>query len=324
MKPPRPRAAMLLLALALALAPAVAAAFDLQGHRGARGLLPENTLPAFERALALGVTTLELDVGITADDRVIVAHDRRLNPDITRGADGAWIASPGPAIRALTLAELRRFDVGALKPGTRYGASFAAQEPRPGTTMPTLEEVVALARARGAAPRYNIETKLSPLAPEETAAPAHFARTLIAEIRRLGIADRAAVQSFDWRSLAVVAREAPEIVRVHLTSERGGGDTVFKGKGVSPWTGIDAASHGDSTPRIVAAAGGRHWSPNFNDLTPEAMAEARRLGLVVVPWTVNEIAQMRRLIELGVDGLITDYPDAALDVLRRLAIAPAR
>lgn len=317
-----PHAAMLLLAFALAAAPV--AAFDLQGHRGARGLLPENTLPAFERALVLGVTTLELDVGITADDRVIVTHDRRLNPDNTRGADGAWIASPGPVVRALTLGELRGFDVGALRPGTRYAASFAVQEPRPGTAMPTLEEVVALARARGASPRYNIETKISPLAPDETAPPVHFARTLIAEIRRLGIAERTAIQSFDWRSLAVVAREAPEIVRVHLTSERGTGDTVYKGRGVSPWTGIDAAAHGDSTPRIVAAAGGRHWSPNFNDLTPEAMAEAKRLGLVVVPWTVNEPAQMRRLIELGVDGLITDYPDAALDVLRRLGIAPAR
>jgi glycerophosphoryl diester phosphodiesterase len=123
--------------------------------------------------------------------------------------------------------------------------------------MPTLEQVVALARGHGELPRFNIETKISPLAPDETAGPEHFARTLIAEIRRLDIAARSSIQSFDWRTLAVVAREAPEIARVHLTSERGGSETVFKGKGRSPWTGIDAAAHGDSTPRVVAAAGGQ-------------------------------------------------------------------
>jgi glycerophosphoryl diester phosphodiesterase len=318
------RLACRILILAALLQAAVAGAFDLQGHRGARGLLPENTLPAFERALELGVTTLELDVGITADDKVIVAHDRRLNPDLTRGPDGGWIAAPGPTIRALPLAALQRFDVGAIRPDTRYASTFPAQTSRPGTSMPTLEQVVALARGRGNLPRFNIETKISPLAPDETAGPEHFARTLIAEIRRLDIAARSSVQSFDWRTLAVVARDAPEIARVHLTSERGAGETVFKGRGRSPWTGIDAAAHGDSTPRVVAAAGGRHWSPNFNDVTPEVTAEAKRLGLVVVPWTVNEPAQMRRLIELGVDGLITDYPDAALRVLNALGLAPAR
>lgn len=314
----------LLLLASLALHAPTAGAFDLQGHRGARGLLPENTLPAFERALELGVTTLELDVAITADDKVIVAHDRRLNADITRGLDGAWITAPGPTVRSLTLAELQRFDVGTLKPGTPYAGSFATQAARPGTRMPTLAEVVALGRGRGALPRFNIETKLSPRLPDETATPEHFARSVIAEIRRLDIASRSSIQSFDWRTLAVVAREAPDIARVYLTTERGGGETVFKGKGQSPWTGLDAAAHGDSTPRIVAAAGGRIWSPNFNDLTAEAMAEAKRLGLTVVPWTVNDVAQIRRVIELGVDGLITDYPDAAMGVLRELRITPAR
>src|SRR5512134_4079397 len=97
-------------------------AFDLQGHRGARGHAPENTLPGFERALAIGVDTLELDVGVTRDDVVVVHHDRRLNPDIARGPDGRWIEAPGPLLRELRFEELQRYDVGRLRPGSAYAS----------------------------------------------------------------------------------------------------------------------------------------------------------------------------------------------------------
>jgi len=284
-------------------------AFDLQGHRGARGLAPENTLPAFARAAEIGVATLELDIGITKDGIAIVAHDRRLNPDITRDANGNWIASPGPRVRDLTLAELKRFDVGAIKPGTDYAKQFPSQAAVPGTSMPTLAEIAGLPG------RFNIETKISPLAPDDTLDPETFARTLIAEIRRLGIASRATIQSFDWRTLSVVAREAPEIARAYLTTERGANETVFKGKGASPWTGIDAIRHGNSTPRVVKAAGGVIWSPFWRDVTPEIVAEAKALGLTVIPWTVNDPAEMTRLIDMKIDGLITDYPDRAKALL---------
>jgi glycerophosphoryl diester phosphodiesterase len=290
-------------------------AFDLQGHRGARGLAPENTLPAFARAAEIGVATLELDTGITKDGVVVVVHDRRLNPDITRDANGDWIASPGPRVRDLTLAELQRFDVGAIKPGTEYAKQFSSQAARPGTKMPTLAEIAGLPG------RFNIETKISPLAPDDTLDPETFARTLIAEIRRLGLASRATIQSFDWRTLAVVARDAPEIARAYLTTERGANETVFKGKGVSPWTGIDAGQHGNSTPRVVKAAGGAIWSPFWRDVTPEIVAEAKALGLSVIPWTVNDPADMARLIDMKIDGLITDYPDRTKALLDSRGIA---
>lgn len=296
-----------------------AAAFDLQGHRGSRGLAPENTLPAFARAIEIGVSTLELDVGVSRDGQVVVAHDRRLNPDFTRDAGGAWIASPGPRMRDLTLAEIKTFDVGAIKPGTDYARTFASQTPIPGTRMPTLAEVAALPGAERL--RFNVETKLSPLAPDETVPPAEFAAALIAELRRLGIADRATIQSFDWRTLAIAARVAPEIARAYLTIERGDNETVFKGKGVSPWTGLDAAAHGNSTPRLVAAAGGKIWSPFFRDLDPRIVAEAKALGLTVIPWTVNDAADIERVLALGVDGLITDHPDRAKAILDARGIA---
>src|SRR5215208_5425888 len=123
-----------------------AQAFDLQGHRGARGLAPENTLPAFALALSIGVTTLELDVAMTKDGILVVHHDEWLNPDIARGPDGRFLGTRGPAIHSLTLDEVKRYDVGRIKPGTGYGAEFPEQRPIDGTRIPTLEEVFALVR----------------------------------------------------------------------------------------------------------------------------------------------------------------------------------
>src|SRR5215831_2778600 len=119
-------------------------AFDLQGHRGARGLAPENTLEAFATALKIGVTTLELDLGVSKDGVVVVSHDRVLNPDHTRGPDGEFLSGPGPRIHDLTLAELQTYDVGRLKPGTAYAAAFPQQRAVDGARIPTLSEVFSL------------------------------------------------------------------------------------------------------------------------------------------------------------------------------------
>jgi len=263
-------------------------AFDLQGHRGARGHAPENSLPGFARALAIGVTTLELDVGVTRDGVVVIHHDRALNPDIARGADGKWIAAPGPLIRDLSLEELQRYDVGRIRPGSDYARRFAQQQPVDGTRIPRLADLFANA---GASVRFNIETKISAEAPGDTLPPEPFARALIAEIRKAGVEKRSTIQSFDWRTLKVVEREAPEITTAYLTDSR------------------------NADPEKVHAAGGRIWSPDFSTLTPDKMAIAKRLGLRIIPWTVNERADIARMLELRVDGLISDYPDRVREAL---------
>ena len=303
------RLAALFVALSLS-APALA--LDVQGHRGTRGLAPENTLPAFATALTLGVTTLEFDTAVTKDGVVVIAHDRRLNAEITKGPDGRYLAAPTPVIRTLTLAELKPYDVGAIDPETRYAKSFPEQRAVPGTPMPTLSELAALVRRSGnTSVRFNVETKLSPLAPDETLDPEAFATTLVAALRAEGMAERATIQSFDWRTLKVVQRIAPEIPTSCLTIARGNGDNVQVGKpGASPWlAGLDVDDFGGSTPRTVKAAGCKVWSPFFRDVTPEAMAEAKANGLTVAVWTVNEAADMRQMIDMGADAIITDYPD---------------
>ena len=302
---------------ALALMTAHAAAFDLQGHRGARGLAPENTLPAFARALSIGVTTLEMDAGLTEDDVVVVAHDRRLNPDIVRGADGRWLAGRTPAIRELTFRELQRYDVGRIKPGSDYSRRFPDQRRQDKVRIPTLEEVFELTRhARNGEARFNVETKISPEAPEESADPETFTRALIKVIRDNGMAGRTTIQSFDWRTLALVQKEAPEIATSYLSSQQQALDNIQAGhREDSPWTaGVRFRDHG-SVPKMVKAAGGKIWSPNYVGLTEPLVKEAKSLGLAVLPWTVNDRAEMERLIDWGVDGIITDYPDRLREVL---------
>ncbi|HSH08636.1 MAG TPA: glycerophosphodiester phosphodiesterase [Burkholderiales bacterium] len=302
-------------------------AFDLQGHRGARGLAPENTLPAFAQALSIGVSTLELDVGVTRDGVVVVAHDRRLNPELTRDANGKWLEAPGPAIHALTYAELARYDVGRAKPGSRTARRYPQQQPADGARIPRLAEVFALAaRASNAAVRFNVETKLDPERADETLPPEPFARAVIGEIRKAGVATRSTLQSFDWRTLQVVQREAPEIATVYLSARQNWLDNIRADATLgSPWTaGIRFAQHG-SVPHMVQAAGGRIWSPYHGDLDAAQLAAARALGLRVIVWTVNDPARIAALLDLGVDGIISDYPDRVRAELQRrgLPLPPA-
>ncbi|MBX3650233.1 MAG: glycerophosphodiester phosphodiesterase [Burkholderiales bacterium] len=317
----------ILLAAALLMAAGGAAGLDLQGHRGARGLLPENTLPGFARALAIGVTTLELDTAITRDGVVVVSHDATLNPDITRGPGGAWITRNDHAIHALSWQELQAYDVGRIRPQTVYAQRFPTQQPVDGARIPRLSEVFDLARRAGnSSVRFNIETKISPEQPRLTASPAVFARTLIGLIRSEKLESRVTIQSFDWRTLQLVQREAPGIATVYLSAQQPWLDNIRAHDVSSPWTaGFHVGNYGGSVARMVKAAGGAVWSPHFGDLIREQLREAHQLGLKVVVWTVNDDADIARMIDWGVDGIISDYPDRLrrLAAERGLALPPA-
>ena len=313
---------------AVMIAASAAQAFDLQGHRGARGLAPENTLEGLALALSIGVSTLELDLGMSKDGVVVVHHDIWLNPDTTRGPNGMFLAGRGPALRSLTFAELQRYDVGRLKPGTAYARRFPHQRATDGARIPALSSAFDLARrAKADRVRFNIETKTNPTVSADTADPETFAAAVLRAVKDAGLSARVSLQSFDWRSLVVFRRLAPEIPRICLTLERGANDNVQRGRpGPSPWTaGLDVDDFGGSTPRLVKAADCTGWSPLYLDLSDAALKEAKSLGLTVIPWTVNGRADMDRLIAAGVDGLITDYPDRlrAATSARSLPLPPA-
>jgi glycerophosphoryl diester phosphodiesterase len=191
--------------------------------------------------------------------------------------------------------ELQRFDVGRLRPGSEYAGRFPQQKPVDGARIPRLTDLFAQA---GPAVRFNIETKLTAEAPNEALPPESFARALIAEIRKAGMERRTTIQSFDWRTLKVVEQEAPDIATAYLTGSK------------------------NADPEKVHAAGGRTWSPDFQTLTGEKMQAARRLGLKVIPWTVNERADITRMLEFKADGIISDYPDRVREVLQRRGLLP--
>ncbi len=250
---------------------------------------------------------------MTKDNVLVVSHDRRLNPDHTRGPDGQFLAREGPPIRSLTFAEVQQYDVGRLKPGTDYAKSFPEQQPVDGARIPALTELFDLVRRAGADHvRFNIETKITPTSGAETPDPETFAAAVAKAVREAGLVERASsVQSFDWRTLMAMKRIAPEIERVCLTAEALNFDTIKRGEpGPSPWlAGLDIDDFAGSVPRLVAAAGCAVWSPHYRNAKGDDIAAAKALGLKVIPWTVNERADMERLIALGVDGIITDYPD---------------
>jgi glycerophosphoryl diester phosphodiesterase len=321
--PPR----QLIAAVALLTLAGAAAAFELQGHRGARGLAPENTLAAFRTALDIGVTTLESDLAVTRDGVLVLSHDPRLNPDLVRDANGHWLAQPGPPIRSLTSEELRRYDVGRLNPASRYAQQWPAQRAVDGERIPTLAELFALVRNRrapsGTPVRLNLETKITPTSGEEVIDPAGFVRLLVTVVQGARLAGRVTVQSFDWRTLLEVRRVAPDIETSCLTIESPNMNTVqADATGASPWhAGLRHAEHG-SLPRLAKAAGCGVWSPFWRNVTPALVAEAHALGLKVLPWTVNETADMAALIEARVDGIITDYPDRLRELMRSRNMAP--
>lgn len=299
------------LLLSLALLCGGASAFDLQGHRGARGLAPENTLGGFARALAVGVNTLELDVALTADGVPVVMHDPALNGDIARDATGQWLGRAGPLVRTLKAADLAGYDVGRLRPGSSYAGTFSQQAAIDGERIPALDTVFERFKASGAG--FNVEIKTFPSRPDDTADLDTFVRAVLAVVDRHQLRARVTIQSFDWRVLPRVRALAPDVTTVQLTIERGRNNNVT----ALDWTGVLKRDDHASTPAMVKAAGSAVWSPFFQDLTEAATREAQGLGLKVIPWTVNETTDMDRLLGWKVDGLITDYPDRLRSVMEK-------
>ena len=303
-------------------------AIDLQGHRGTRGLAPENTLAAFKTALAIGVTTLETDLALTRDGVLVLSHEPHLFAAIARGSDGRWLSEDGAPIFSLNAEDLTRYDVGRLNPAHKYAAQWTEQKARDGERIPTLTQLFDLARGAvspgGHPVRFNIETKITPISGDTTPSAETYARAVVDAVRAAKMSERVSVQSFDWRTLREVKKLAPELVTACLTIESSSMNTVLSdASGASPWhAGLKAADHGGSVPRMAQAAGCSIWSPFWRNVTAENIAEAHALKLKIIVWTVNDPAEVERLAVLRVDGIITDYPDRARRALavRRIPI----
>jgi glycerophosphoryl diester phosphodiesterase len=290
------------------------------GHRGAAGLMPENTLAAFARACEIGVDGIELDVLISADGELVVHHDFRLRPEIARRADGAWISSASPpAVKDLTLAQLKTYDIGRLQPKTSYAGRYPEQTPADGERIPTFKEVIQLfKKSCNPSTRLFVEIKTSPEEPALTPPPEALSDQVVRMLKEEGIMNRTWVLSFDWRNLVHIQKIAPELVTVYLTISVPGSDTLKPNQpGPSPWmAGLDIDDFNGSAPRAVKAAGGRVWSPFFRNLTQESLEEARRLGLGVSVWTPDRPEDLKQMISMKVDAITTNRPDVLKKLLK--------
>ncbi|MBA2633757.1 MAG: glycerophosphodiester phosphodiesterase [Chloroflexi bacterium] len=301
--------------------------FDLEAHRGGLGLVTENTLQAFANALELGVTTLELDVQITEDRQAVVTHDRQVTAVKCRDTSPAFAGDPeypyvGDYIKNLTLAQVWTLDCGTLL------ADHPDAEVVERARIPLLSEVLALVNCYKANQVWlNIETKVEAGAPEQTAPREQFVEITAAEVREARLLNRVTIQSFDWGALMLMQQVEPRLPIIALTN----GDFLQVGQpGASPWLGgIDIDQFDGSLVDAAASFGADAISPvhgmpqngRVNDpgyvpyTTPELVAEAHEAGLAVVPWTIDDPATMESLIDAGVDGIITNYPDRLRTIL---------
>jgi glycerophosphoryl diester phosphodiesterase len=331
---------------------AYASPFDIQAHRGGRSTRPENTLPAFAHALEnRAISTLELDTGVTADGHLVVLHDRTINGSHCVDTAPARAGDPkypyvGKLVHELTLSQIKTIDC-----GSKTLAEFPAQVALPGARIPTLDEVFALVRASGRVDvRMNIETKLSPLVADTEPYPT-FTRKLVDAIEAAGFTRRATIQSFDWRTIRYAHRLNPHIDTVALVWQYGPAEcagladecslrAVYDDPSVrSPWTaGLDWWQHQD-LGKLVRRSGATTVSANWQVHDPaqgtvpsadwylrqnpayfhgpDVRALQGRYGLTVVPYTVDDAAVMQRVIDLGVDGIITDDPELLISVAIR-------
>jgi glycerophosphoryl diester phosphodiesterase len=298
-------------------------AFDIQAHRGGLGLRSESTLSSFGNGLRVGVSTLELDVQITEDQRAVVTHDRRISTNNKcKDTAPAFPGDPefpylGKYIKDLTLAQVRTLDCGSQRLPEHPG-----QELSPGSKMPLLSEVFALVKRYGAEDvKLNIETKVEAGAPHETAPREQFVQITANEIRKAGMIRQVTIQSFDWGTLMRWREVEPRLPIVALTNF----DFLQTGQpGKSPWLGgIDIDDFGGDPIAAIKSfgadafspvhgfpQGGKITDPDYRPyVTKEMVRHAHRNGIEVVPWTIDDPATMAKLIDDGVDGIITDYPD---------------
>ncbi len=266
--------------------------FDKQGHRGSRGLMPENTIPAMYKAIDFGVTTLEMDVVISKDKKVVVSHDPYFNADLTTTPHGKTISKAEGLkllIYTMNYDSIKKYDVG-LKPHPAF-----SRQQKIAVNKPLLEDLIrsseAYARKKGTSPLwYNIETKSKPLSDGlQHPAPQEFVDLLVAVIMQEGIAGRTVIQSFDIRTLQVVNQKYPSI------------KTSLLIEGTDKRTLDDQLADLDFLPAV--------YSPQYILVTRQLVKTCHEKGMKIIPWTVNTKFEIERIKSFGVDGIITDYPD---------------
>lgn len=274
------------------------------GHRGARGDLPENTLESFKYLFENNIHAYETDILISKDFIPVITHDFRLDPSYTKDINDNWIEDENIKIIDLTYDQISQFDVGTLNKLSRYGRKFINQKSLENQKIPKLSDLLKLTSDNIVENLLiNLEIKSTPVEKSLTPEPNEMVKIIIDEVSRSNLEDRIIYSSFDWRVLREIKERDSKIPRAYLTSS-------VKGKiyDKSPWLDFTPLHNGVELPELIKALGGSAWHPNYKDVNKEIVQISHDKGLPVNVWTVNKENDMLRMIDYGVDGIMTDYP----------------
>ena len=276
------------------------------GHRGARGDLPENTLKSFKYLFENDISAYETDIVISKDLVPVINHDFRLNPTLTKDSEGNWITNDDIKIYELTYEQLSKFNIGSINKKSKYGRKFDKQKNLPEQEIPKLSDLLELTLKNLSDNLViNLEIKSTPIEENLTPNPNKMVKLITDEVNKFELIDKIIFSSFDWRILNEIKVSYPKTSRAYLTSEK-------KGKiyDKSPWLNFMPLYDSDvnELPRLIKTLGGKAWHPKHIDINKDVVRISHEEGLPVNVWTVNEEYDMMKMIDYGVDGIITDYP----------------
>ena len=274
------------------------------GHRGARGVLPENTLESFKYLFENNIHAYETDILISKDFIPVITHDFRLDPSYTKDINDNWIEDENIKIIDLTYDQILQFDVGTLNKLSKYGRKFINQKSLQNQKIPKLSELLKLTSDNIVEDLLiNLEIKSTPIEKNLTPEPDEMVKIIIDEVSRSNLEDIIIYSSFDWRVLREIKERDSKIPRAYLTS--GARGKIYD---KSPWLDFTPLHNGVELPELIKALGGSAWHPNYKDVNKEIVQISHDKGLPVNVWTVNRESDMLRMIDYGVDGIMTDYP----------------
>ena len=280
------------------------------GHRGARGDLPENTLESFKYLFDNDINAYETDILITKDLIPVITHDFRLDPSFTKDEDGNWIKDENIKIFDLTYDEISKFDVGSINKLTRYRRRFVNQKSLENQKIPKLSELLDLS-SKNISENLLINLEIKSTPDEENLTPdlEDMVRLVVKEINKSNLKNKIIISSFDWRTLTEIKNHYPEISRAYLTYQQKTGvkikNTIYNR---SPWISYLPFFENHELPKIIKSQGGKAWHPYYKDITKKLVEISHQEDLSVNVWTVNKEYDMLKMVEYGVDGIMTDYP----------------
>ena len=293
------------------------------GHRGARGDIVENSISGFRYTFDLGIRAVEFDVVISKDNIPVLFHDYNLNPDLVKDSSGNWITDKNIKINSLTFEELQKYNIESLKPETKYAKRFKNQKPAKGERIPKLTDFLKLVNEDKYKDVFlNLEIKSTPIKDNLTPNPEEMVSLILKDIKEHKLEDRTLITSYDWRILYELKKQNSNILRGFITLQQG---LTTTGKNIyenSPWMVKNyPLEELFLLPNIIKSLEGHVWSVFYRDVTKQNVELAHKHGLATCVWTVNREQDIIRMIEYGVDGIITDYPKKVQEICKSKNIA---